>query len=742
MTFRIAGVRTQKFGPLEEQIVWLEPGANAVYGLNGSGKSYFLEQIAQLAAGTTAMVGGLILKWDDSPNTRGPGIVIEFAPTPNYFTDADWGPGVSDPGADMPEWMTWAWEFAAPLEPDQNRITFSGLDHEFLLAADRNSRILREVLNHGFLLATPLGTEPASWALWPLVIPSTDTPALVDEFNKFTNLAAQLRDPLEAIRLASDPPDYERPDDELLESLSEECDGIVAESGLRTSILACSLNMPDSGFANLDATFGAGDRSGQPVFVRAVFELQQPTWGVVVEGLSDRATDSAQAQSVDNDTRNALIWLDDHQMRFDAEGNFGGSSQYPEPAHMLHWTSKLSRVATEILPLLLLDAFPLRIDFGDIHGWLSGTHPRWMGVFEYRTGEAAPVPPRLVPLAGLSKAQRRWAEFAIRVSIGVVSDANTRRESLTPLWIVDEPEAALHRSAEEHLAKGLVTLAEKYGATIVAATHSPELLDHPRIHKLYARRPMGYTRIDPLGPVDLSALLELGLRPSDLLRGVRTFILVEGEHEKIIFEEFFGADLTNMRAQLLPARGASKYKDVFDSQFLSKYTDACVLATMDNLNADHLTDTWDQARKLAQQGNIEKASEWLLGELPGTQGVENKFMRDFCIRALKTGQHERVHLFGFSLPDITDYLPIEKFAPKFASWGSAREVWESAREAKDESRTNIPNFKEWLKKTQKSDFSPENVRRAARELLESGTTPADFSLFIRAAKAASDTRNG
>ncbi len=746
MTFRIVGVRTQKFGPLEEQIVWLEPGVNAVYGLNGSGKSYFLEQIAQLAAGTTSMVGGLILKWEYSPNTRNPGFGIDDyikRGELKYVSGDGWTSWESNPEGHMPEVPVVSWEdidFFADVED-----------------SDRNRRILREVLDHGFLLATPLGTDPASWALWPLGVPSTDTPTLVDEINKFTNLADQFRGQLEAMGLAdpeaaskprsflgvvvgleatglTDPEatDVEYRDEEAWEDLHDKCDNILEESGLRTSILTHSLNILLPSSLYLDGTFGVG-KSGQPVFLRAFIKLDQPTWSLVVEGLSDRATDSSPAQSVDNDTRNALVLLEDPHI--DIAAFFGLTREVPEPDDMLHWTSELSRVASEILPLLLLDAFPLHIDFGDIRDWLSGTHPRWTGVFEYRTDAAAPVSQRLVPLAGLSKAQRRWAEFAIRVAIGIVSDAGSRRESHTPLWIIDEPEAALHRSAEEHMAKGLVTLAEKYRVIIVAATHSPELLDHPRIHLLNARRPMGHTRIAPMGTIDLSALLELGLRPSDLLRGVRTFILVEGEQDKIILEEFFGTELTNMRAQLLPARGASRYKEVFDSQFLFEYTDACILATMDNLNEDHLTRTWDRARELAQRGDLEKANKELLGELPGSQGAENKFMREFCTRALKAGQHERVHLFGFSLPDITDYLPIEKFAPKFASW-------ESAREAKDASNTNIPNFKKWLEQTERSDFSPENVRRVARELLENGTTPDDFLRFISAAKTASDTRNG
>ncbi len=734
MTFKIVGVRTQEFGPLEEQIVWLEPGVNAVYGLNGSGKSYFLEQIAQLAAGTTAMGAGLILKWEYSPDTHNPGIGIDDDIKHGelkYVSGAGWTGG-SNPEDHMPD-------FPQEMAPED-------IDSADVEKSERNRRILREVLDHGFLLATPLGTDPASWALWPLGVPSTDTPTLVDEISKFTNLADQFRGQLEAMRLA-DPKaaNVEAWDEDAWDDLHDKCFKILEESELRTSVLTHSLNIlapnglylawafrsPDWTYGSAAWTFGVG-KSGQPVFLRAFIELRQPTWSLVVEGISDRATDSSPAQSIDNDTRNALVSLVD---RLDAEDNFDPSRGVPEPDDMLRWTSEMSKVASEILPLLLQDAFPLDLDVGDIRGWLSGTHPKWTAAFEYRPVAAAPVLQRFAPLAELSKAQRRLAEFAIRVAIGIVSDAGSHRESLTPLWIIDEPEAALHRSAEEHVAKGLVTLAEKYQVTIVAATHSPELLDHPRIHLLNARTPMGHTRIDPLDTINLSALLELGLRPSDLLRGVRTFILVEGEQDKIILEEFFGTELTNMRAQLLPARGASRYKEAFDSQFLFEYTDACILATMDNLNEDHLTRTWDRARELAQRGDLEKANKELLGELPGTQGAENKFMREFCTRALKAGQHERVHLFGFSLPDITDYLPIEKFAPKFVSWGSARE-------AKDASNTNIPNFKKWLEQTERSDFSPENVRRVARELLDDGTTPDDFLRFISAAKTASDTRNG
>jgi len=39
--------------------------------------------------------------------------------------------------------------------------------------------------------------------------------------------------------------------------------------------------------------------------------------------------------------------------------------------------------------------------------------------------------------------------------------------------LLDEPEAALHRTAEEYLAKGIQSVSEKYNIQFIISTHSP-----------------------------------------------------------------------------------------------------------------------------------------------------------------------------------------------------------------------------------------------------------------------------
>jgi energy-coupling factor transporter ATP-binding protein EcfA2 len=296
-----------------------------------------------------------------------------------------------------------------------------------------------------------------------------------------------------------------------------------------------------------------------------------------------------------------------------------------------------------------------------------------------------------------SGAERRWVRLA---QIATTEGAK---------WVViDEPESGLHRQAEASLARALSKPPWTTNTVLVVATHSPELLNQPAAHALHIEAGRAY----PLDHIDRDRLDELGLRPGDLISRLRTILLVEGEHEKIVFEELFREELESAGVEILAARGGKNMKDVFESQFLFRLTDARVVCLLDNLNAQTVSRVWQESKRLAQLGQVEQAGAAIRSALPAKDSAENKFLAEFLTQALQHGQHERVIPWSLSQPDILTYLPPDTFGLK-RDWGSIL-----ARNAE-----SGESLKPWASKTYGADFSDDRVRVAAQAL---DSIPGDF----------------
>lgn len=312
-----------------------------------------------------------------------------------------------------------------------------------------------------------------------------------------------------------------------------------------------------------------------------------------------------------------------------------------------------------------------------------------------------------------SRAEVRWLNFA--------------KGSLGEWLFFDEPEAGLHRTAEADLAATLTSPAwseirktrkgveSVTNRTIVVATHSPEFLSVPEANILHVDE----GKAKELTSIDRDNLSLLGLRPTDLLSRVKTFLIVEGEHERIVFEALLGDELHRLRTGMVVARGGKNMKDVFDSQVLFDFTDARIVALLDNVDAHHVRDLWARARDLAGVGQVDEAGALVRNELPRKGSGENRFLGNFLTRALEDGEHERVGAWGLSKEDIILYLPPSAFGVK-RSWEDALSQYDPDSDG---------SLKPWLSKKYGADFSLASVRTAAESL---DHIPEDFTGLIAA----------
>jgi predicted ATPase len=289
-----------------------------------------------------------------------------------------------------------------------------------------------------------------------------------------------------------------------------------------------------------------------------------------------------------------------------------------------------------------------------------------------------------------SAAERRWLHLAKET-------IRTSRQ-----WVViDEPESGLHRAAEAELAQVLASSSWNQGSIVAIATHSPEFLDLSHAHVNHVEN----GKVRELTADDREDLVALGLRPGDLLGQIRTFLLVEGEHEKIIFENLFRSELRRAGCKIIVARGAKNMKDVFESQMIFHFSDATIVSLLDNIDSTTVNSIWSEAKKMAERGKLIEAGEFIRTSLPGKNHSENTFLSQFLRLALDKGQYERVEVWGLSKADIVLYFDPADFGIK-RGWDELLAL-----------HTNSdPSFKEWATKKYGADFTVQTIDRVSRNI--------------------------
>ena len=372
---------------------------------------------------------------------------------------------------------------------------------------------------------------------------------------------------------------------------------------------------------------------------------------------------------------------------------------YPGLAVLAETVTSLGRevesAANDIYEQLLHDAPALTLATGESYDWLRGASIRW------KAQRLESDEPR--PIEHLSQAERRWATIAIQLAVSPVD---------RPLLLLDEPEAALHRSAESQLVAGLTKLTSSGEVSVVTATHSPLLLDSRAGEVYYVRRRGAGTEgaLVHLSEVDFTSLGDLGLLPSDLLRRTRGFILVEGEHDLVILEGAFGGDLKQLGVEILPLRGAAKLKDVVDSRFLFEFTDAVLFPLLDDVQLETVVTAWEEARRRAKIDETSAAVDSLLHALKGVPGTGKGYYQTFLTRALQRGLDSRVIPLGVSLADILLYLPVSRLIADASTWEDVRAEYAASTQ---EDEINETKFKAWLKQRKHVDLSTEHLAHIA-----------------------------
>jgi energy-coupling factor transporter ATP-binding protein EcfA2 len=353
---------------------------------------------------------------------------------------------------------------------------------------------------------------------------------------------------------------------------------------------------------------------------------------------------------------------------------------------------KIHEFVDEIMPSLS-DMSPF---IGNPFNWLTGSAP----VLKNSDG---------LTINSLSNAENRWLRIAVNMSI------------LEPTMVlIDEPESGLHRKNEEKVSE-VLSGSWTNSKLVCIATHSPEFLNREDI-KIFR---LANGKINEFESSRNREIEALGLRKSDLLGLVSKFLVVEGEHEKIVFEKLFGEELQKFRIKILVARGAKNFSGVIDSNIVFDFTEADIFAVMDNLEAEEVRDVWNKSVNICKESNYVKAGDYLRANLPNKETGESKFLSEFLTRALESNEYARFDVYGLSKPDIILYFSESSFGLN-ESWQELRNQYFDKKNTWTQKQAFM-DFKTWLKKTKGGRVGIGEIERALEKLDE---IPIDFTNMI------------
>lgn len=369
---------------------------------------------------------------------------------------------------------------------------------------------------------------------------------------------------------------------------------------------------------------------------------------------------------------------------------------------MKEWAGHLNDAANTLYASLLQDAPNLSLEVRKLGRWAVEGSMHWHVTY-------GDDPASTVPVAGLSRAERRWARIAVRRALDI--------SGATTTLIIDEPEAALHRVAERHMARGLDGLTT-LGPQVVVATHSPEVLNAQTTGCIHVAKHNGQTHVGQMPSPGPETLAELGLSPSDLLGLYRIFLLVEGEHDEIVIRALCGASLDDARVKIIPLRGGRNLPGTIESQLLFDLSDAHLVAVLDSVRAEEISSVWMEAQTRYLSQDTEGAIDYLAEAFNQKKVMEHEWIVNWLSRAIKKGVHSRMHPYGLAARDIIEYLPVEVLVPRAGkSWDELRREHDAAMPSLDRTK-GLHVFKTWLNHVYKADTTVPNVRRAAESVTE------------------------
>lgn len=312
--------------------------------------------------------------------------------------------------------------------------------------------------------------------------------------------------------------------------------------------------------------------------------------------------------------------------------------------------------------------------------------------------------PFSVSFDDLSDGQRKLINLAF-AAVAAVSDDSGK----TVIFVGDEIDNGIHVRA----IIGLYRMLGGLPLSCMCSTHSIDAVAHSVGRRVHLTR----DHLSGIGVQDFeigdarAAAERMGVTPLNLMAFFRVIIIVEGEHDRIVFESLLNAQDAAFATDVvvLPIRGANNLMTSLEAELLD-YTDAKILVVLDNVRRATISELLNVAD--SKQSNEPKdRRNRLVAARARCQSHEERIICDVVIRRHDKGDLSRFSLLGLSKRDVIEYLPPGEFG--IDDWDVVRREHDSLPASDPLARSS---FKDYLRVTRKISIGNEDVARASRNL--------------------------
>jgi predicted ATPase len=437
-----------------------------------------------------------------------------------------------------------------------------------------------------------------------------------------------------------------------------------------------------------------------------------------------------------------LTWLerirssDGEEDSFDrSEGQESYSSHFRIAPPIVSAVERVEDHVNSLLPSFISSEYRLCLEILAVELWSEGV-PR-IRLFLRGNNELR------IPLALSGSGIRKWCSLALKIACHELLEAKRidplqRRhyggkfwigldidpdavESVQLFWsdaneillepdgsrtiiLIDEPEAHLHPNAVRSIAKWISDTSSRCMHVFVASHHPVILnLSGPQVQRVlviegnYGSKFVEWDK----GASDISKELAntIGITVGDLVLQSNYFLFVEGHHDAIVLEEFFGPWFREYGIRIFPLHGLANVEHLATAEVVWALDVPCgVLA--DNISG---------------VVKIKSREQHLLERLQREAEI--------------AGHH--VDQWGLTEQDILRYLSEDLIASNairtFPGWRVFQEQYDMYKSSDQDTKKGKLDWKRWLTREYGVDLSLESVRRIARACRIGGQIPEEIA---------------
>lgn len=301
-------------------------------------------------------------------------------------------------------------------------------------------------------------------------------------------------------------------------------------------------------------------------------------------------------------------------------------------------------------------------------------------------------------LLGEMRAQLAAQDYVRRAWDELINPAVLALRPHLTVRVFDEPEAHLHPSAQRFIAAALERLRLR-GNHVVITSHSPHFLALPDWRLIHAQTTSEGSTLSSLTADDLDARKalagQMGLTRGELLTRIGYLLVVEGEGDRRVLEQFYGQRLRDAGVGIVRMHGTDNLLATVDMDFVQQHLDVPVGVLLDYTRIDVV--------------NSNRPTRDLGGE-----EQQLRHLRAACRR-----RQRRIDEYTIDRPDIVACLDadvLREDVPGFLGWSTVLSSYRKLR--------HRPSFKPWLKREYAVDLEHlDKVQALIERMAERGSRP-------------------